>query len=87
MPWLAILLLCTVAWGMPSARAQSTPPATGLPSFAELEAAGARIGEVRVVPGEIFDPRNPDEDKALFRAANRLHIVTRSGVIERAVLF
>ncbi len=84
MPWFAVLLCAGLAWMAP-ARAQA--PATALPSFAELEAAGARVGEIRVVPGEIFDPNNPDEDKALFRAANRLHVVTRPGVIGRAVLF
>jgi outer membrane protein assembly factor BamA len=84
MPWFAILLCAGLAWMAP-ARAQA--PAAPLPSFAELEAAGARVGEIRVVPGDIFDLGNPNEDKALFRAANRLHIITRPGVIERAVLF
>lgn len=77
---LALLLLAAVP-----ARAQPSP--TPLPSFAELESAGARIGAIRVVPGPIFDTSDPKEDKALFRAANRLHIPTRSGVIERGLLF
>ena len=42
MPWLAILLCMALAWMAP-ARAQGNDAA--LPSFAELEAAGARIGE------------------------------------------
>ena len=84
MPWFAILLCVGLAWMAP-ARAQGGD--APLPSFAELEAAGARIGEVRVLAGDIFDLANPDEDKALFRAANRLHIVTHTGVIERALLF
>lgn len=84
MPWFAILLCAGLAWMAP-ARAQG--PATPLPSFAELEAAGARVGEITVVPGDIFDLGSPDEDKALFRAANRLHVVTRVGVIRRALLF
>jgi len=60
---------------------------SALPSFAELEAAGARFGEVRVAARDIFDLSNPDEDKLLFRWANALHVQTRPGVIERALLF
>jgi hypothetical protein len=58
-----------------------------LPTFAELEAAGATIGEIRVVAQDIFDTTDPQEDKLLFRAANALHIQTRPGVIRRALLF
>ena len=65
------------------ARAASAP----LPDFAELEAAGARIGEIRITPRDIFDTSNPKEDRWLFRWANRLHGVTRPEVIERALLF
>ena len=63
---------------------QPTPP---LPSFAELEAAGARVGEVRVLNNNVFDTDDPKENKLLFRWANALHIRTRPGVIERALLF
>ena len=67
-----------------AASAQQTPP---LPSFAELEAAGVRIGKIQVLPQDIFDTADPKEDKLLFRWANALHIQTRPGVIERALLF
>ncbi len=66
---------------------QAQSPGGSLPSLAELEASGARIGEVRVVPDTIFDLSNPKEDVWLFRTANRLHIVTREGVIRRSLLF
>ena len=62
-------------------------PAPPLPSFAELEAAGAKVGDVRVRTGEIFDTEDPKEDKLLFRWANALHIQTRASVIEQALLF
>jgi len=62
-------------------------PPPPLPSFAALEAAGARIGEIRIVTQDIFDTTDPKEDKLLFRWANALHIQTRPGVIERALLF
>jgi len=82
----AAMALCLMA---PFAtRAQDgAPPAAPLPGWAELEAAGARIGEIRISSGEIFDLTNPKEDKWLFRLANRLHIQTRPNVIERQLLF
>lgn len=58
-----------------------------LPSFAELEAAGATIGEIRVIAEDVFDLSNPKEDYVLFGWANKIHIQTRPGVIERSLLF
>ena len=63
------------------------PPQAPLPSFAELEAAGARIGEIRIQARDIFDLENPKENYLLFRWANALHIQTRPSVIERSLLF
>ncbi len=58
-----------------------------LPSDAELAAAGVRIGEVRIRPLDIFDTSIPEEDTALFRLANTLHIRTRPSVIADQMLF
>ncbi|MDH4053176.1 MAG: hypothetical protein OEU93_16515 [Rubrivivax sp.] len=58
-----------------------------MPSFAELEAASATIGEIRVVPRDVFDTSDPKEDNFLFRWANALHIQTRASVIRHALLF
>ncbi|MGD2141043.1 MAG: hypothetical protein PVH25_11640 [Burkholderiales bacterium] len=58
-----------------------------LPSFEELEAQGAVIGEVRVINGDIFDLNNPKEDSFFYRLANALHIRSRESVIRRALLF
>ena len=63
--------------------AAPTPPL----SFAALEAAGAKIGEIHVRAEDIFDTSDPREDKWLFRWANVLHIETRPDVIRRALLF
>lgn len=63
--------------------AAAAPP----PSFADLEAAGARIGEIRMLTRDIFDTDDPREDRLLYRWANALHVKTRPGVIERALLF
>lgn len=60
------------------------PPAK---NFAALEAAGVRIGEIRVRAEDIFDTTDSREDNWLFRLANKLHIQTRPDVIERALLF
>jgi hypothetical protein len=60
---------------------------SGIPSAAELEAAGAVIGEVRLVVGDIFDPSIPSEDKWIYRTANKLHINTRDSVIRHQLLF
>ena len=62
-------------------------PVPPLPSFVELEAAGAKVGEIRIRNQNIFDTEDPKEDKLLFRWANALHIQTRVVVIERALLF
>lgn len=58
-----------------------------VPSFAELEAAQARIARVIVRPLDIFDTEDPRESNPLFRLANALHVTTRRAVIERSLLF
>jgi len=78
-----VLALALATHGMAQTQHANAP----LPSFAELEAAGAVIGEIRVVSENIFDTTDPKEDHLLFRWANALHIQTRPGVIRRALLF
>lgn len=80
-----LLLLIGPARAAEPAPSDGTP--AGPPSFARLESAGARIGTVRIRPRNVFDTEDPAEDRALFRLANTLHIVTREEVIERSVLF
>ena len=68
--------------------AEASPSSAGkVPSFAELEAAGAVIGEVRIDNGNIFDLTDEKENGILYRAANALHIQTRAAVIRRQLLF
>ena len=52
-----------------------------------LEAHGARIGTVTINAQDIFDLDDPEENKALFRLMNRLHVRTRDSVINRQLLF
>jgi hypothetical protein len=56
-------------------------------SDAELEAAGAVIGEIIIDARDIFDTQDPADDKALFRVMNNLHVRTRKPVIARQLLF
>ena len=48
---------------------------------------GAVIGDVNILNDSIFDLDIPEEDKALYRLANRLHVTTRPGVIQQQLLF
>jgi len=61
------------------------PP--GMPSDPELEAAGARIGSIRIQRRDLFDLSRADENTALFRLGNRLHIETREATIANQLLF
>jgi len=62
-------------------------PEQKVPAFAELEAMGARIGEIRIQTRNIFDLEVEGENGVLYRAADAIHIQTRRGVIERKLLF
>jgi hypothetical protein len=48
-----------------------------LPSAAELEARGAVIRDIAITVDNVFDTSNPEEDKKLYRWANRVHVRTR----------
>ena len=69
------------------ALADEPDPGVEFPSLAELQAAGAVVGEIRIVTDNIFDTGDPKENNFLFRLANTLHIRTRPGTIERTLLF
>lgn len=58
-----------------------------LPTFAELEARGAVVGEITLSIGNIFDTSAPEEDKWLYRFANRIHVTTRPSAIRSQLLF
>ena len=42
---------------------------------------------INITVDNIFDPNDPDEDKALYRWANRVHVRTRPSVVENILLF
>jgi outer membrane protein assembly factor BamA len=63
------------------------PRPAGLPSDAEMEAAGAVIGKIDIDIRNIFDEQDPREADALFRLADRLHIRTKRSTIKARLLF
>jgi len=87
-PVLSLVVVCALALsaGLPMS-VSAQPVANAPPTFPELEAVQARIGEVRVRTEDVFDTQDAKEAGALYRWANALHIQTRTGVIENALLF
>ena len=74
----------------PAPLAAPTQAAAEQPSIAsaELERRGATIRAIKIIVDNVFDPEgNPEEDKALYRFANRVHVRTRPEVIQTALLF
>ncbi len=68
-----------------AARADDESPA--IPSAGELEARGAKIGKITILPGDVFDTSVEGESGWLYRTANKLHINTRPAVIRGQLLF
>jgi hypothetical protein len=60
---------------------------SSLPSDAELEQQGARIGEIRFDARDLFDAAAADDDTTLTRLANRLHVTTREATLGDQLLF
>jgi outer membrane protein assembly factor BamA len=82
-----LLAGCCAAIAFSLGPAAAQEPADKIPSFAELEAAGAVIGEVRIENRNIFDLADEKENGILYRAANALHIQTRAAVVRQQLLF
>lgn len=72
-----------------SALVPASPEASGqaLPDHADLQAAGARIGNVTIIVDDVFEARPGKEWNALYRLANRLHATTDIETIEPQLLF
>ena len=66
---------------------RALPDTAELPSPGDIEAAGAIIGEIIYEKQNVFDLTQPGENKALYRLANRWHIITRDSVIRNQLLF
>jgi len=87
----ARVFLIAVAFSVAPAAGAERPASRcapeAVPPADELEAEGARIGEIVVCNEEIFDLENPEENRWLYRAADTLHRGTRREVVERELLF
>jgi hypothetical protein len=75
------------AWFAFGAAAEEPLQPGALPTFAELEAAGAVVGNIDIVTDDIFDENDPRENNLFYRIGNALHIVTRPSVVRRFLLF
>ncbi|MEQ8952774.1 MAG: hypothetical protein RL120_01480, partial [Gammaproteobacteria bacterium] len=51
------------------------------------EISGSNIGEVYTSRLPIFNEADPEENNALFRWVNRIHILTRAATVEQTLLF
>ena len=82
------LLFCVAQGGtLGPASAQDDSGPRPIPSFRELEAARAVIGEIRIDNQNIFDLSDSRENNAFYRGANFLHIRTRPEVVRQTLLF
>ena len=85
---IAILFLATRALAQNSqVEVLAEPVLDPANTNADLERKGATIREVHVFVGNVFDSNDKKEDKRLYRFANKVHVPTRTSVIEDALLF
>ncbi len=75
-------ILCTLVCATGLAEEETS----ALPDTATLEKT-AVVGEIILDRRNIFNLDDPQEDKWLYRWANRLHVVTRDSVIKQQLLF
>lgn len=87
MAFALVALVALASPGLASAEDVVVHSASCVLSAAALEANGATISTVTINAQNIFDLDDPEEDKALFRLMNRLHVRTRDSVIRRQLLF
>jgi outer membrane protein assembly factor BamA len=66
---------------------ETSGSATAPNSQSELERLGATIRAIHITVDNVFDLSNPDENKRLYRWANRVHIRTRESAIASVLLF
>src|SRR5579862_3521128 len=71
----------------PATAAEADEARAPLPSDVELERSGAVFGEIHIDNKDVFDKSDPKDNKALFRLADKLHVVTRKSVIRHQLLF
>lgn len=58
-----------------------------VPDFLTLQKNKATIGKITIIRSNVFDLSNEEENIALFRLANNLHIITKESTIRNQLLF
>lgn len=86
-PFIASLVFAAMCCMAGAAEVAPEEAAPAVPGGAELERLGAVIGEVFIHNENIFDLEDPEENKQLYRLANKLHIRTKPDVIRQQLLF
>ena len=86
-PFIASLVFAAMCCMAGAAEVAPEEAAPAVPGGAELERLGAVIGEVFIHNENIFDLEDPEENKELYRLANKLHIRTKPDVIRQQLLF
>ena len=79
-----LLLAAQVGFGQGT---EAPAPETTSASRADLERLGATIRAIHITVDNVFDLTNPEEDKRLYRWANRVHVLTRESAIASVLLF
>jgi hypothetical protein len=70
-----------------TASLSSTNAESSLMALRSMELSGAVVGQVSITNSNIFDLDDPEENKALYRFANKIHTTTRQNVIQQQLLF
>jgi hypothetical protein len=65
---------------------QESETSEEMPTAEELDAMNLRIGAIEIDSRNIFDLDDPEEDRWLYRWANKLHVVTKPQVIRSQLL-
>ena len=79
-----LLLVAQLGFGQGT---EAPGPETNTVSRADLERLGATIRAIHITVDNVFDLTNPEEDKALYRWANRVHVRTHESAIASVLLF
>ena len=69
------------------AQAQAQTQAENSPEITLPEGQEFVVGSIILDKSDVFDLSNPEENNALYRLANRLHIITKDKVIRKQLLF
>ncbi len=86
-PLIAFLASAAMSCTAGASEAVPAEAAPAVPDAAELERLEAVVGEVFIYNENIFDLEDPQENKQLYRLANKLHIRTQPQVIRQQLLF